>query len=610
MDRFQTRPAPELVLVTVLFLLALAAMGLAARAQEAPEEAPSEEVPPPIEGSIPYEVRIEGPKNEALRETILEVSDLMVRQEAGVPSRAALRRRLQRDLEMMRKVMHSGAYYDAAITGDVDRGDAENSLVATANIEDGIQFRMGKLKVDYLGQVPKSRPKLFVPEGPATGATIKAIEQQIVNALLEKGHADTVVKESTATLNRAAQTVDLHYAIEAGPIVRIGRVSTSGLRDVHADHVLITANFREGELLTPSRVLQAEKDLAETGLFEAFRIVPEDKTADGRPMRIEVTERLHRTIGGGVKWASDEGFGVKGFWRHRNYYGGGELVTADLELAQIKQFLNLSYREPYWQRRDQALLLTAEVGHEDGEAFDESRAGVTAGLEREFSPQFIGRLGVGVEWSSSDDGTGRVDSYLLSVPGSLSWDYANDLLDPTEGYRVGVRVVPYVGYSDNFVGFLTTEGSGSLYLPLDTDRTWVFATRGRIGATFGPGTAQLPPNKRFYAGGGGSIRGYGYQRVGLLDASDNPIGGKSVIEMSAEIRARLFEDIGLVAFVDAGSAFEELTPRFDDDVGYAVGLGGRYYSSLGPIRLDVAVPLNKREGDEAFQIYVSIGQAF
>ena len=131
-----------------------------------------------------------------------------------------------------------------------------------------------------------------------------------------------------------------------------------------------------------------------------------------------------------------------------------------------------------------------------------------------------------------------------------------------------------------------------------------------IRSTFGPSTAQLPPNKRFYAGGGGSIRGYGYQRVGPLDANDNPIGGKSVIEASAELRARLFEDIGVVAFVDAGSAFEELTPRFNDDVGYAAGLGARYYSSLGPVRLDVAVPLNKRPGDDSFQIYVSIGQAF
>jgi translocation and assembly module TamA len=591
-----------------MFLLALTAMGLVAQAQE--ETPAEEEAPPPIEGSVPYEVEIEGPKNQQLSEIILALSDLMLRQEAGVPSRTALSRRLERDLEMMRNVMHSGGYYDAVITGDVDRGETQGSLVATAKIEDGIQYRMGRVKVDYVGIEPTPKPKFFVPEGPATGVVIKAFEQQIVNALLEEGHADVVVKESTATLNRAEHTIDLHYSIDAGPVVRVGPVSVSGASDVRDDFVLTTTNFREGELLTPSRVTQAEKDLAETGLFEAFRIVPQDTRSDGRPMRVEVKERLHRTIGGGVKWASDEGFGVKGFWRHRNYFGGGELVTADLEVAQIKQFLTLSYREPYWRRRDQALLFTSEIGHEDGEAFDESRAGVTAGIEREFSPQFVGRLGAGLEWSSSDDGSGRVDSYLFSLPGSLNWDYANDLLDATEGYRLGVRVVPYVGYSDSFVGFLTAEGTGALYLPLDSDRKYVFATRGRLGATFGPGTAQLPPNKRFYAGGGGSIRGYGYQRVGPLDVNNNPIGGKSVIELSAELRARLFEDIGLVAFVDAGSAFEELTPRFNDDVGYAFGLGGRYYSSLGPIRLDVAVPLNKREGDEAFQIYVSIGQAF
>lgn len=608
MARNKSRPALELGLLATLSALALCATGLMVVAQE--DTAPAEEPLPAIEGALPYEPKIEGPRNEALRETILALSELISRQEAGVPSRAALRRRVERDVEIIRKVMHSGAYYDAQITTDVERGTSSNDLIASIKIEDGPNYKIGRVKVDYVGTPLDKRPPFLVPEGPATGLALKGIEQQIVDALLETGHADMQVMDRTATLNRPDLAVDLHLVIDPGPIVHVGSVAVKGVRDVHEEHILTVANLQPGELLTPSRMRQAETDLAETGLFDSFALVPSAQAGADRPVTIEVNERLHRTIGGGVKWATDEGFGIKGFWRHRNYRGAGENVNVELEFAEIKQELSASYREPHWHRRDQALLMSAEMGHEDAEAYDETRAGVFTGLERKFSKTFTGQLGVSVEWSSSDDGSGRVDSYLVGLPGGLSWDHANDLLDPTEGYRVGVRVTPYAGWSDTVVGFVTAEGTGSIYLPLDSEKKFVFASRGRLGLTIGPSANGLPPNKRFYAGGGGSIRGYGYQRVGPLDANDNPIGGKSVIELNAELRARVMEDIGVVAFVDAGSAFEELTPRFGDDVGYAVGLGGRYYTSLGPVRLDVAVPLNKRDGDEAFQIYVSIGQAF
>jgi translocation and assembly module TamA len=121
---------------------------------------------------------------------------------------------------------------------------------------------------------------------------------------------------------------------------------------------------------------------------------------------------------------------------------------------------------------------------------------------------------------------------------------------------------------------------------------------------------EIPADIRFYAGGGGSIRGYAYQSVGPTQ-NNEPIGGRSLITMSAELRIKITEKMGLVAFVDGGSAFESAFQDFEETLQWGGGLGFRYFTAIGPLRLDVGIPINRRAGiDDSFQIYVSIGQAF
>jgi len=120
----------------------------------------------------------------------------------------------------------------------------------------------------------------------------------------------------------------------------------------------------------------------------------------------------------------------------------------------------------------------------------------------------------------------------------------------------------------------------------------------------------VPADERFYAGGGGSIRGYSYQSVGPLSGGD-PVGGRSLLELSTELRLRLGERFGFVGFLDGGSAFGAAFPDFDEELLWGTGLGFRYFTAVGPLRLDFAVPLDRRHGiDDAFQVYISLGQAF
>jgi translocation and assembly module TamA len=171
-------------------------------------------------------------------------------------------------------------------------------------------------------------------------------------------------------------------------------------------------------------------------------------------------------------------------------------------------------------------------------------------------------------------------------------------------------VTPYTGTGDGGLLFAVGTVSGSAYRALDTDRRFVLAGRAKFGSLVGEETDDVPANKRFYAGGGGSIRGYEFQSVGPLDANNDPLGGRSLIELNAELRVRITEQIGLVPFVDGGMVFDSVYPDFEEDLRWAAGLGVRYFSAIGPLRLDIAIPLNKREVDDSFQFYISLGQAF
>jgi translocation and assembly module TamA len=196
--------------------------------------------------------------------------------------------------------------------------------------------------------------------------------------------------------------------------------------------------------------------------------------------------------------------------------------------------------------------------------------------------------------------------FIAALPTVLSYDGSDDLLNPTRGYRLAGRLSPEASFQSGTFGYARAQIDGSAYLPV-SDRA-VLAGRIRLGSIMGASRDRIAPSRRFYAGGGGSVRGYGYQDIGPIDADGDPVGGRSLAEFSLEARVR-FGAFGVVPFLDGGNLYMSKLPRFTS-LRYGAGLGVRYYTSFGPIRVDVGTPLNRRSGDARIAVYVSLGQAF
>jgi translocation and assembly module TamA len=334
--------------------------------------------------------------------------------------------------------------------------------------------------------------------------------------------------------------------------------------------------------------------------------------ADGRlPVTVDLNERRHRSIGVGASSRTDEGLGGNLSWEHRNLFGRGERLTIELDGSFLGTNLSASFRKPDFWRRDQALIADSSLGYQNTDAYESLSAGVSGGLERLLAPGMTISAELAFRLSQVQErGKDKEEFGLLSLPVNFNWDRSNDLLNPTRGGRLALYNEPFTDVIGNALNFNKSQVSYTHYLQVLDQPGVVLAGRTSVGTLFGAERDEVPADLRFYAGGGGSVRGFGYQLAGALDDDNNPIGGRSLLELSGEVRVRLTETIGVVAFVDAGSDFSSSVPNFNEPLRVGVGPGLRYFSPIGPVRLDVGFPINKRDSDDAFQLYVSLGQAF
>jgi len=330
--------------------------------------------------------------------------------------------------------------------------------------------------------------------------------------------------------------------------------------------------------------------------------------ADGTnsiPVKITVTERDKRTIRFGVNY-SDIGPGAKVLWEHRNFFGSGEHLETSFTWSEIELGGKISLTRPGFLRANQSLVLDLDASHETPDAYDSKKARATTMVLRDFTQEIQLGMGVGYQYShvvqlNSDERYGLVFFPLQAV-----FDYRDDTLNPVRGGHVFGRTAYYKDTlaSDSF---LKSVGEGRHYFTLWKKYRLSSALRLTLGSIDGASIENVPADERFYAGGGGSIRGYEYQAVGP-SLGDTPLGGDKLLEFSAELRLQPGRKLGYAVFVDGGSASAD---RFDRDLRYGAGLGLRWFTGIGPLRLDVAYPLNPDETQrERVQFYISLGQAF
>ncbi|MEP6011912.1 MAG: BamA/TamA family outer membrane protein, partial [Parasphingorhabdus sp.] len=388
-----------------------------------------------------------------------------------------------------------------------------------------------------------------------------------------------------------------------------------------ADHVQMIARFDSGDVYQASDLEDLRRALIATGLVSTITIDPVvAEEPDAVDIAVNVTPAPLRTIAGELGYGTGEGARAEVSWEHRNMFPPEGLIRMTGVLATQEQSGSIAYRRNNYRRRDNVLNGRTALSVVDRPAFKAQTFSVAANIERQSNLIYQKRWSwsVGIELLASREkdvtgptgATGRDTFFIGSLPGLVTYDASDDLLDPSRGFRLSGRIAPEASLQNGSFFYVRSQLDGSAYFPASEKIT--LAGRARFGSIVGAGNNRIAPSRRLYSGGGGSVRGYSYQSIGPRDANNDPVGGRSLVEFSLEARVKtgLFGgNLGVVPFIDAGNVYTSSSPDFKG-LRYGAGLGVRYYSDFGPIRIDVGTPINPQPGDSRVAVYVSLGQAF
>jgi translocation and assembly module TamA len=391
-----------------------------------------------------------------------------------------------------------------------------------------------------------------------------------------------------------------------------------------------------GDPYSPDALADTRKSVATIQALSSVRIrEAEALDENGRlPIFVEVTERAPRVVGFSARYSTIDGPAFRTYWEHRNLFGGAERLRLEADLflvprndgTQIKRVGDLewsdlggrfraSFLKPALGGTRNDFLLDGRVERDrtGGDRFGGYTSRLvdgTAFIRHRFTSTFSAQAGLQVQKGQTSDVLGQIDYLVVGTPASVTYDSTDRPLDPTRGVRINASVSPYPEFLGSTVGMVVSEATASTYYALDEDARYILAGRIGLGSIAGAELDEIPANFRFFAGGGGSVRGFRYRSLGPTGPFGFVVGGRSLLEASLEARIKITDTIGIVPFVDAGGAFESSYPDFKEKVRVSAGLGLRYYTAIGPIRLDIAAPLDRRPGDKPVSLYVSIGQAF
>ncbi|MCB9968529.1 MAG: outer membrane protein assembly factor [Geminicoccaceae bacterium] len=583
---------------------------------------------------ITYDVRFEGPADSTLVGQLRAASTAAQETGRPPPSLAILRNRARGDVPRLEATLRSEGYYEGAVGFRIDEdpapptlatgvGMVDQALGAVAahvvfEVEPGPLYHFLDRKIEVIGdphgyEAP-SPGKIGLREGePARADVVIAAESSLLRDARVQGHAMARVGDRRSIIDPEIRTMDVELAIEPGPVLHFATPVVFGQTDIDDGFLEQRTKIVPGRRYDPADVERAQQRLIDTNLFAAVRVIegPEPDADGNWPVSFEVTERKPRTIGAGVGYVSDEGPNVRAFWEHRNILGAAERLRVEAELGQSVQRLQGQLRKPDIFMPDLDLLAGGSLSHEDTDAFESTSIQASLGVERHFNKRLSGTLGVAYRLADVEDQDNEEERFaLLSIPAGLRYDRSDSLLDPSTGYRIVLETAPYWDTLNPGTQFLKSQLTGTRYFRLAKNPRLVLAFRGIAGSIVGASINEIPADERFYAGGGGTVRGVPFQRAGPLDDGE-PTGGRSLLAANAEVRYRVVGNLEGVVFLDGGSAFEPQTPELNEAWQFGTGAGVRYISPVGPIRADVGVPVDRRKGiDDAWQLYISIGQAF
>jgi translocation and assembly module TamA len=541
-----------------------------------------------------------------------------------------IRVRANADEALILRILQSAGYYDArARTTIRPKPERAGRLQAEVRVTPGKPYFVGEItfslpeRENYALPPGLLRSALKLNTGDALHADhILSAEAQLGAVLPENGYPFAKIEGRDIELDPATAAGDYTLNLDPGPKSVFGEVQTDSDKPFKIKHIRELSRFQRGQVYEARLTEDLHQALSATGLYRSVSAEPvlsQDKTADGATI---VNIRVHqepgktRTLAAEAGYATGEGYNTTLSWTHRNLYPPEGALILSATAGDLTQGLSSTFRRTNAGQRDRTLQFGVALEHSTLDTYEAYTSSVSGSLSRLSTPLWqkvwTGSLGfeaLVTREQALDTQTNLViwrRYKLLNLPAKLTYDRSDNLLNPAHGYRLGAQLSPQISFSDTASSNARLILDASLYQPLT--RRITLATRTRLGVLAGGSLNNIAPSQRLYAGGGGSVRGYAYQALGPVDITNAPTGGRSLSEISLELRYRV-GDFGLVPFIDAGQVYDTASPRFNK-LQIGAGVGVRYYTSFGPLRIDVATPLNRRTGDASVAVYVGIGQTF
>lgn len=574
---------------------------------------------------IRYVTRVTGLDEIGLEDEFRDLSAL--EDGDGVAANAAIiGARAREDEGLAVRLMKSLGYYDATAISTLEQTpQGERPVTATVAAVPGPLYSFGEIRVEAEPTVPSTliadNLKLRTGE-PIDAVRVQAAEAAVSVALPQNGYPFAEVGQRDILLDETTRTGDYTLPVTVGPRGRFGGVRTEGDSVFTPDHIEVLTRFDRADLYDSRKVDDLRDALIATSLFSTVSVEPV-KTGQVNPDGTEAVDLLvrqtkgpPRTLAGEVGYSTGQGFRAEVSWTHRNLFPPEGALIATGVLGTQEQGASATFRRSNAGRRDRTFQIVASALRSDVEAFTGLTGTLSARVSYDSTPIWQKKLtyayGVELVGTSEDrfdftrGARERGVYFIAAVPLFAGWDQSDNLLNPTRGWRLKLNVSPETSVRGAARPYARGQVEGTIYQPV-TDSI-VLAGRARFGTIQGIDRNDLAPSRRYYAGGGGSVRGFGYQQLGPRAPDERPVGGRSFNEFAVEARYR-FGNFGIVPFLDAGQVYEESLPQLSR-IRFGAGIGGRFYTNFGPMRLDVATPIARKPGESKVALYISIGQAF
>ncbi|HOO82735.1 MAG TPA: BamA/TamA family outer membrane protein [Alphaproteobacteria bacterium] len=561
---------------------------------------------------VDYNFSITGIEDEKLESRLKERSLLVSLADKKPANMAALNRRIKSDLKSFKIVMQEHGYFGASLKQDITEDSGKKKVTLT--IDKGALYTIENFDIEWGGEqkpdVEAISSLAFPLNQTALPETLLDAEQQLFNALMQNGYYEPQSKGKELRVHHNKQSVSVRLSIVPGPKAVFGATDITGFKRLEEPFVRRRIAWNEGEVFNIEKIARTRKKLNRSGVISNTEVQYGEVTrGNALPVTLAVKEGKHRSVGAGVAYSTTLELVGNVFWEHRNLFGGAEKFRVKLEGGTQTYGLSANLNKPdLWGNEKLGWQNSVVFKRELLEAFDKDTATYGTTLNYKYSGTSAISGGFTIEQNRIEEGGEDKESFtMVSVPLTYRYDNTNDALDPREGLRFNVGITPYQVLNEQN-SFVVTSTGASHYLPLGENFVW--ANRARAAVIHGQRLEDVPADKRLYAGGGGSVRGYGYQLLGPLDAENDPTGGRMAFEVGTEGRVKVTEDIELIGFIEGGRVSEDMEFNSDADFFWSAGGGVRYHTPIGPLRFDLAVPLDKRDVDNEFQFYISIGQAF